>query len=83
MEKYLVEVYIPAGDQTIEIFIPQHILLSEAKKLIIDLANAISNEMYELDTRAILCHGRTGKPFDEHMSVFDSCIENGSKLVLI
>lgn len=83
MEKVLVEVFLPASNQSYDIFIPQTIQMGEVVQLVSKSLSELSGGKYKTDPTAILCDRKTGKVFNINASVYELQIKNGSELVLI
>ena len=83
MNKILVEVFLPALEQSYDVFIPLESKLSEVILLLTKVLNDLSNGCYIARDDAILCDRETGNIFSINMSVFELGLKNGSKLMLI
>lgn len=83
MEKYLIEVYVPAGGITYDIFIPCELKLSEVKNLIVKMVNELMDSVAVFGENALLCYADSGKVINETLTVQKSLIQHGTKLILI
>lgn len=82
MDKILVEVYIPASDETYDIMIPQHSKLFEVMYLLASTLSELT-EGYELTTDTPVCNRKTGEILDINSTVKELGLINGSKLMLM
>ncbi len=83
MKKFLVDVYIPAVNKHMDVFLPAGKLISEATGLLAGLAESIYAGSYKGTRDAILLDAVHGNPFNREITVFDAGIRNASKLLLI
>lgn len=82
MDKILVEVYIPASNDTFDVLIP---LKSKLYEVIYLLANTLSEltEGYEIKANTPLCDRHTGEILDINKTVKELSLRNGSKLMFM
>ncbi|MCM3476960.1 MULTISPECIES: methyltransferase [Bacillaceae] len=83
MNKVLVEICLPAANQSFDVYIPLESRMSEVLVLVSSLLSDLSDGKYKATQDAILCDAETGIIFNINMTVFELGIKNGSKLMLI
>lgn len=82
MDKYLVELYVPALNRRFEVYIPCAARIAEITSLCIASVEKIAGEQYPLQD-AVLCDSRNSTVFDINQSAAKLGIKNGSQLMLI
>ncbi len=83
MNKVLVEICLPAANQSFDVYIPLESRMSEVLVLVSSLLSDLSDGKYKATQDAVLCDAETGIIFNINMTVFELGIKNGSKLMLI
>lgn len=83
MNKVLVEIFLPAANQSFDVYIPLESRMSEVLVLVSSLLSDVSDGKYKATHDAVLCDAETGIIFNINMTVFELGIKNGSKLMLI
>ncbi|CEE03270.1 hypothetical protein BT1A1_3489 [Caldibacillus thermoamylovorans] len=83
MNKVLVEIFLPAANQSFDVYIPLESRMSEVLVLVSSLLSDLSDGKYKATQDAVLCDAETGIIFNINMTVFELGIKNGSKLMLI
>jgi hypothetical protein len=83
VNKVLVEICLPAANQSFDVYIPLESRMSEVLVLVSSLLSDLSDGKYKATQDAILCDAETGIIFNINMTVFELGIKNGSKLMLI
>ncbi|MEG6533636.1 methyltransferase [Caldifermentibacillus hisashii] len=83
MNKVLVEIFLPAANQSFDVYIPLESRMSEVLVLVSSLLSDLSDGKYKATHDAVLCDAETGIIFNINMTVFELGIKNGSKLMLI
>ena len=83
MKKYLVDVYLPATGQHMDVYLPTGKQIGEATQLLVNIAESISGGSYKGTKDAILLNANNGLPLDRNSTVYDAGIRNSSKLILI
>ncbi len=83
MEKVLVEISVPAIDNSFDVFIPQKNKVSDVVLLVSRMVSELSEERFKPNSSTLLCDARTGDILDINLSVYEQEIRNGSKLMLI
>ena len=83
MDKILVEVYLPSAELTYDVYIPIESKISEIAQLISNAITDISDNKYKKGVDITLCDFLTGKEYNQNTRVFETNLENGSKLMLV
>ena len=83
MNKYLVDVYLPALGKHLDVFLPANKLIGETIPLLADIAVSLSGNSFEKTDDTILINAANGKIYNFDVTVFDSGIRNSTKLILI
>ncbi len=83
MDKILVEVFVPITEKKYDIFIPSTIKISELIYLIGSALSNISQGLFIMNRETILCFKENGVILDINLSIYESCLHNGSQLILI
>lgn len=83
MDKILVEVYLPSAELTYDVYIPIESKISEITQLISNAITDISDNKYKKGVDITLCDFLTGKEYNQNTRVFETNLENGSKLMLV
>lgn len=83
MDKVLVEIFVPAANQSFDVFIPQTSKMGEVVDLVSKSLSRLSNGKYKSDSNSILCEAESGNIFNINLSVYELEIKNGTKLILI
>lgn len=83
MDKILVEVYLPSAELTYDVYIPIESKISEITQLISNAITDISDNKYKKGVDITLCDFLTGKEYNQNTKVFETNLENGSKLMLV
>lgn len=83
MDKILVEVYLPSAELTYDVYIPIESKISEITQLISNAITDISDNKYKKGVDITLCDFLTGKEYKQNTRVFETNLENGSKLMLV
>jgi hypothetical protein len=83
VNKVLVEIFLPAANQSFDVYIPLESRMSEVLVLVSSLLSDLSDGKYKATQDAVLCDAETGIIFNINMTVFELGIKNGSKLMLI
>ncbi len=83
MEKVLVQVRVPAINETYDMFIPQTMLAYEVLELMKKVINNLTKGRFEVKETGILCFADSGSIVNINLSVTELGIHNGSKLMLI
>ena len=83
MDKVLVDLFVPALEQTYDIFVPlqspMHEVVELMKKAVVDMSDGrfVANETTSL------CNREDGTIININLSVYELGIRNGSRLMLI
>ena len=83
MRKVLVEVFVPAAGQTHDIFLPGHLVLGEAVKLVSKAAADISEGLFEGSENTVMCLRGDGVILNMNLTVDELKLQNGSRLMLV
>ncbi|OCA87677.1 methyltransferase [Bacillus sp. FJAT-27225] len=83
MNKVLVEVFLPAANQSYDVFIPLDSRMSEVLQMVSTLLSELSDGKFKATRDAVLCDAASGIIFNINMYVSELGIKNGSKLMLI
>lgn len=83
MDKVLVEVYIPASNETHDVFIPVKSKLHEVTFLLANTMTELSNGYFVATDTTIVCDSKTGTIFDINKTVEELGFINGTKLMLV
>lgn len=83
MNKILVQVYIPAVDNSYDVFIPKDSKLHEIIELMCAVFEKLADGYFAIAKDTVLCDKHTGTILNINMSVSELGLRNGSKLILI
>ena len=83
MNKILVEVYVPVAQRSFDVYIPLASAIAEILLLLVNSINELTVGLYMASSNSILCDRETGSILDVNISVYESGLCNGSKLILI
>lgn len=82
--KVLVEVIVPLLEEKYEIYLPVNKRISSVIKLIEKSLNEITNGYYPVQKEnSVIIDEESGNVFDVNLTVKDSKMQNGSKIILI
>lgn len=82
MSKVLVEVYVPSANMTYDAYIPLESKIEEVAKLLADAITDLAENKYKRGQEVIMCDFTTGKEYDKKLRVFETDINNGSKIII-
>lgn len=83
MNKYLVDVYLPASGEHYDTYLPAGKMIGEATLLLVKIIESLSNGDYKGTADTVLINAVNGEIFNRNITVYDAGIRNSSKLVLI
>ncbi len=83
MNKYLVDVYLPASGQHFDVFLPANKLIGEVISLLVDIVVPLSGNCFERTADTILINAVNGEVYNFNITVFDAGIRNSTKLILV
>ena len=83
MNKYDIEVYVPASVNNYEIKIPKSIQMYKILALIKKAVTEFEGGKYVPDDKTVLCDRITGNIINLNLTATEIGIKNGSKLMLI
>ncbi len=82
--KFLIEVIVPLLEENFEIYIPVNKRISTVIKLIEKSLNEITNGYYPAQKEnSVIIDAESGSVFDVNLTVKESKMINGSKIILI
>lgn len=80
--KILVEVVIPASEQTMELFVSNSFTVGKMTEQLNNYFTSKSDRFLPTD-ETMLCHPETGEPYARSAKLEDAGIRNGSKLLFM
>ena len=83
MDKYLIEVFVPAANKTYDVYIPKNIQIFEIITLIAHQVEHLSQGQFKKTSDTILCFRENGNILDMNQLVSELNIKNGTRLLLI
>ena len=83
MDKVLVEVFVPVINTSYDIFIPLCSQVYEVLELIKKAVTKMSDGLFIANQTTAVCYRSSGEIININLSVYESGIRNGSKLMLI
>ena len=83
MDKILIEMYVPAINQSYDIFIPQGSQMFQVLELVKKAVAELSAGRFVPTEETTFCYRETGSIVNINMTVLELGISNGSKLMLI
>jgi hypothetical protein len=81
--KILVELLLPAAEQTYDVYLPPESLTSAVQKLLSSIFNELADGKFKPTGAEILCDAETGAIYDMNMTVAELGLKNGSRIMLI
>ena len=81
--KALVEIFVPAAEQTYDVYLPLESKMSEVIPLVAAALNDLSGGKFEAGGDAILCNAQTGAVYDVNKELAVLVIHNGSRLMML
>ncbi|MEE0863275.1 MAG: methyltransferase [Lachnospiraceae bacterium] len=81
--KALVEVYVPAAEQTYDVYIPLESKMNEVVYLLSNALSDLSNGKFKATDETIVCDAKTGIIYNINIEVAELGIKTGSRLMLI
>ena len=82
MEKYLIEVRLPAAGIVYDLFVPDTMQVGTMTQLVASVFAHLSDGVYAASQTSLLCEQKTGKEYDVNAKIRDTDIRNGTKLFL-
>lgn len=82
MSKILVEVYVPAARLKYDAYIPAESKIGEVGFLLSNAISDLSKGQYRENREVTVCNFSTGKEYDKNSRVFETDIDNGSKIMI-
>lgn len=83
MDKILVEVYLPAGNKSYDVYIPLKSKFHEIITLLAGTFTELSSGYFTASKDVVICDRATGIILNINMSAEELGLKNGSKLMLI
>ena len=83
MKKYLVDVYLPAANRHLNVFLPSTKEIGEVTRLLVSAAESLADGSYRGTADAMLLDAKTGQPFVLTATVEEAGIRSASHLILI
>lgn len=83
MNKYLVDVYLPALGEHYDVYLPVNKSVGEATSLLVRIVESLSNGNFKGTSETVLLSAVDGEIFNRNLNVYDAGIRNSSKLILI
>ena len=81
--KILLEVYIPSIEKEYDIFVPVNKKIGTIKKMIETGIIDLTDDVYSISDDTNLYSKDTGNMYDVNVSLIDTDLKNGSRVILI
>lgn len=81
--KILIRLYVPLIEKSYDLFIPINKKIGTVKTLVEEGINELNEGSYERSDETNFYSKETGNIYDVNMTVRDSDLKNGSKIILI
>ena len=81
--KVLLEVYIPSIEKEYDIFVPVNKKIGTIKKMIETGITDLTDDVYSISDDTNLYSKDTGNMYDVNVSLIDTDLKNGSRVILI
>lgn len=81
--KILLEVYIPSIEKEYDIFVPVNKKIGTIKKMIEAGIKDLTDDVYSISDDTNLYSKDTGNMYDVNVSLIDTDLKNGSRIILI
>lgn len=83
MDKYLLEIFVPASGQTLDVWVPKQSKLFEVAWLLSGAMAELSQGELAGTDEMVLCDRHSGSVLDINQTVEELGLLNGSKLMLL
>ena len=83
MDKLLVEIFIPASNQTLDVWIPKESKLFEVTELLANTVLELSGGELAGADQMVICERQTGKILNINLTIEELGFIHGSKLMLL
>ena len=83
MDKILIEVFVPAVEQTFDVLIPLSLKLFEIAGLLSGAVVELSNGYFNASMDPLICDRESGEVLDVNLSAQELGLQTGSVLMLI
>ena len=81
--KLLITLIVPLLEEKYEVFIPINKRVHTVVKLIEKALNEMTNGYYPIKENSVIIDGESGNVFDINLTIKDSKMINGSKIILL
>lgn len=81
--KYLIEVRLPAGDLTYDMFVSASMQIGTITQLASQAFTMLSSGVYQGNENTLLCEQTTGQIYDCNKRVCETNIKNGTKVFIL
>ena len=81
--KILLEVYIPSIEKEYDIFVPVNKKIGTIKRMIETGITDLTDDVYSISDDTNLYSKDTGNMYDVNVSLIDTDLKNGSRIILI
>jgi hypothetical protein len=82
MNKYLVDIHLPAAGKHYDAYLPAGKRIGEATRLLVSITESLSGGNYQGTADSVLLDAASGEPYNRNLTVYDAGIRNGSQLIL-
>lgn len=83
LDKILVEIFLPAINQSYDVYIPLDSRLHEVEALFMGAFAELSGGYFTASHKTVVCDRITGNQLDINKSALELGLHNGSRLMLI
>ena len=83
MNKVLVEIYVPVEQKAYDFFLPLHLPLYEALRMVVKIVTEVSGGLFTANGETTLCGRVDGSILNINLTVHELGLKNGSKLMLV
>lgn len=83
MAKLLIEIFVPASNQTFDVWIPEKSKLHEVTFLLASTMSELSHGSFLATDKAVLCERNSGEVLNINLSMEELGMIHGSKLMLL
>ena len=82
MEKYIVEIKVPAAELCYDISVPETMQIGTMTELVCNAMTKLANGTF-IAKNAVSCEKNNGQPYHLDKHVYETDIRNGTRLYLI
>lgn len=83
MNKFLVEIYLPAAMRSYDVWIPPDVRVAEITPLAANALSRMSGGLYRVKGTPLLCWRESGQILNIDKTPWELGLRNGSRLLLI